>query len=90
MINRYAIGSGFPQPIRKIKKAPTDVIHPFKMGERLDNLSQKYYQDPTLSWIIMCANPQYFNELSIAYGDTVRIPMPLSRVMAAWNIDNEI
>lgn len=90
MINRYEIGSGFPQPVRKIIPAFTDVLHTLKMGERLDNLAYKYYQDPLLSWIIMCANPQWDNEFEIPFGTTLRIPYPLSRVMNAWQIDKDI
>lgn len=90
MINRYSIGSGFPQPTRKIIPSPTDILHPFKMGERIDNLAERYYSDPTLGWIIMCGNPQYDNELSVNIGDTIRIPYPLNRVTAAWGITNQI
>ena len=90
MINRYDIGTDFPQPKRLIQPAVTDILHPYKMGERLDNLSMKYYDDPTLGWIIMCANPEYYNELEIPFGINVRIPWPLSRVMLAWGIQNEI
>ena len=90
MINRYDISSDFPQPIRKILPAATDILHPFKMGERIDNLAEKYYNDPTLGWIIMCGNPIYDNELDIPFGVSVRVPFPLSRVLNSWQINNEI
>lgn len=90
MINRYDIGIDFPQPIRKITPAVTDILHPFKMGERIDNLSQKYYKNPTLGFIIMCGNVEYYNELEIPFGTKIRIPYPLSRVFSEWGIKNEI
>lgn len=92
MIDRYdtSVGSGFPQPIRKIIPAYTDIMHPFKMGQRIDNLAYKYYSDATLGWIIMCANPQYDNELEIPFGVNIRIPFPLNRVLRAWQINNDI
>ncbi len=90
MINRYDIGTDFPQPRRLIKPAVTDILHPFKMGERLDNLAEKYYNDPTISYIIMCANPDYYNELEIPFGSIVRVPWPLKRVLSAWGIQKEI
>ena len=90
MISRYSNGTGFPQPIRKIIPASTDILHPLVMGERLDNLAQKYYKDPTISWIIMCANPQWNNELAIPFGAILRIPFPLSRVLIAWGLQKQI
>lgn len=90
MINRYDNFSGFPQPIRKILPANTDIIHPFKMGERIDNLAEKYYNDVTLGWIIMSGNPNYDNEFEIPFGTQIRIPFPLSRVLKLWKINNDI
>ena len=62
MINRYDSNSNIPQPIRKVIPSGTDILHHFKMGERIDNLAEKYYNDATEGWIIMCANPEYDNE----------------------------
>lgn len=90
MASRYSISSAIPQPIRKIRPAATDILHPLKMGERIDNLAQKYYQDPTAGWIIMCANPNFDNELEIPIGTQVRIPFPLQRVFDDWMSSDEI
>jgi nucleoid-associated protein YgaU len=76
--------------MRKIKPSNGDVLHKLKMGERIDNLAQKYYKDPTLAWVIACANPEYDNEFEIPIGATVRIPYPLQRVWDGWLISNEI
>ena len=85
-INRYSLYKSFPQPIREIAPSPTDLIHVLSMGERLDNLAQKYYGDPMLVWVIMCANPEYANEFEIPFGKKVRIPYPLERVTSIWNL----
>ena len=79
-----------PQPLRKILPSPTDIAHPFKLGERLDNLAKKYYEDPTLAWVIMCGNPEFENEFDIPFGITLRIPFPLQRVFDSWMINNEL
>jgi hypothetical protein len=90
-VSRYVPNNSFvPQPIRKVVPSYTDVLHPLKMGERIDNLAYKYYKDPLLSWVIMCANPQYDNEFEIPYGVTIRIPYPLQRVFDAWLINDEV
>jgi hypothetical protein len=91
MSSRYSfIGGDVPQPIRKVLPAYTDVIHNLKLGERIDNLAFKYYKDPTLAWVIMCANPEFENEFDIPVGSPIRIPWPLQRVFTAWQIDDEI
>jgi len=60
------------------------------MGERIDQIANKYYNDPTLSWVIMCANPQYDNEFEIKIGDDIRIAYPLQRVFDSWMLSNEL
>jgi hypothetical protein len=60
------------------------------MGERIDTLAGKYYEDPTLGWVIMSANPQYENEFDIPFGVDLRIPFPLQRIFDAWLINSEI
>lgn len=89
-VSRYQINKNIPQPKRKIKFADTDIIHPFKLGERIDNLSEKYYGVNTEGWVIMCGNPEYDNEFAIPHGVDIRIPYPLQRVFDAWQISNEI
>jgi len=89
-ISRYSQNSLVPQPIRKIIPANTDILHPFKMGERIDNLAEKYYKDVTLGFVIMCANPEYDNEFEIPFNTFVRIPWPLQRVFDAWLIEDQI
>lgn len=88
--SRYAQDSSIPQPIRKVLPAVTDILHPLKMGERIDNLAYKYYQDTTLGWVIMSANPDWDNEFEIPFNTYVRIPFPLQRVFDSWLVETEI
>lgn len=74
---------------KKIIPSSQDILHTLVMGERIDNIANKYYGDPLLREIIMLANPEYYNEFEIPVGAKIRIPMPLSRVFAAWKIEGE-
>jgi len=89
MSNRYS-KYPFIQPTRKINFAVTDIYHTLKLGENLDELAYKYYKDPSLSWIIMCANPTFNFEWEIPISARLRIPFPLNRVFEQFGIENEI
>jgi len=89
-MSRYLLSNDFPQPIKKIIASSSDIIHTLKMGERIDNLAQKYYNDPLMGWVIMCANPEWENEFEIPFGSKIRIPYPLQRVFDSWKINNEL
>lgn len=88
--NRYFNSTTIPQPKRKILNAATDINHLLKIGERLDNLAFKYYDDPTLGWVIMCANPDFDNEFDIPFGTNLRIPYPLQRVFDSWLLSSDL
>ena len=46
--------------------------------DRLDKLSQKFYNSPTFGWLIMLANPlSGTNEFEIPNNFLLRIPFPL-------------
>ena len=89
MATRYLLGVSIPQPTRKIIPSQGDILHTLKMGERLDNLAQRFYKDPTLAWVILCANPEFDNEFEITTGTVVRVPFPLQRVFDAWLLQND-
>ena len=89
MASRYSKFS-FIQPKRSIAPAGTDILYTFKKNDNVDNLAQKYYEDPTLGWIIMCANPDHLMEFQIPIGAIIRIPMPLERVYKGWGDRVEI
>lgn len=58
-----------------ISPASTDVIYQFKGGDTLDSLANTFYGSPKFKWIILYANPQYYTEFDIKYGDSVIIPL---------------
>jgi len=45
---------------------------------RLDKLSQEYYNTPYFGWLIMLANPEYDYEYDIPSGVVIRVPYPLN------------
>ena len=86
MASRYSKRT-FIQPIRTISRANTDITYIFKQFDNIDTLADHYYHDVTLGWIIMCANPIYFNEFQIPKNVQLRIPMPLERVWPYLGLD---
>lgn len=44
------------------------------VGDTLDGVSYRYYNESALRWAILDANPQYRTEFDIAYGDIILIP----------------
>lgn len=80
----------FIQPIRKIAPSQLDIMYTMKAFDTIDNLAAEHYKDPNLSWIIMCANPDYFMEFDIKPGDIIRIPMPLENIWKQLGEKGEI
>lgn len=68
-----------PLPFIKILPKSTDKIIPYlKNRDRMDKLSQLYYNNPYYGWLIMSANPQYGGlEFDIPNNEFIRIPFPL-------------
>lgn len=64
-----------PEPLN-YETQKSDLIYQFKIGDRLDLLSKKFYDNPSYKWLILKANPQYFSELDIKHGDIIVIPNP--------------
>jgi hypothetical protein len=89
MATRYARWP-FIQPIRKISPAITDIPHTLSEFETIDQLALRYYKDPTLEWVIMCANPEHGLSFAIKPGTQLRIPFPLERVFNEWGLNNEV
>ena len=86
MLSRYAYYNQI-QPIRNIPIAATDIYVVFKQGDTIDKIAYNYYSNMGLNWIIMCANPIYFNEFQIPKNVQLRIPMPLERVWPYLGLD---
>jgi phage tail protein X len=58
-----------------IEKSIDDIYVVTSVGERLDLLAWKYYQDPELWWIISAANPELRKDsLYLEPGIQVRVP----------------
>jgi hypothetical protein len=89
-MNRYINQNNIfpPQPIRVILPMPSDILHTLKHGERIDNVAFKYYNDQTLAWLIMCANPHWGNEFEVPFGAVVRVPYPLVSVFTQWQLQD--
>jgi hypothetical protein len=70
----FKIVPGIDLPIKS-----TDKYHQYKKGkDRLDKLSQEFYNTPTFGWLIMTANPlSGTNEFEIPDNFILRIPYPL-------------
>jgi hypothetical protein len=48
--------------------------HVYVRGERLDQISQKYYNKPNLWWLITDYNPQITDILNIPAGTMLKVP----------------
>ena len=86
MLSRYSYSTQI-QPIRNIPVAATDIYVIYKQGDTIDKLAYNYYNSMGLNWIIMCANPTFFQEFEIPYNTELRIPFPLERVWPYLGID---
>jgi nucleoid-associated protein YgaU len=49
--------------------------HVYVQGERLDTLSNNYYNRPDFWWAILEANPQVSDPTNITPGTSLRIPL---------------
>jgi hypothetical protein len=65
----------------------TDIYAITTDGDRLDLLAQQFYGDPSLYWIISCANPDKINlgSLFIVEGTEIRIPVNLSSILNSYS-----
>jgi hypothetical protein len=68
-------------PVRPLPATPGAFFHTVVEGDRLDNLAQKYYQQPGKWWRICDANPAFMSPLALLGQDplvTVRFPLTLT------------
>jgi hypothetical protein len=74
-------GNVKPLPFIKIPQKSSDKIIPFFKGrDRMDKLSQSYYNNPYYGWLIMAGNPEYGGmEFDIPNNSFIRIPFPLKQ-----------
>lgn len=69
----------------------SDIYIISKDGDRLDNLSDQFYKDPDLWWIISKANPNKIKRDSffITPGLQIRIPMEIDFILEDFEKINE-
>jgi hypothetical protein len=83
---RYYRDNKYP----RIPLSENDIYVVTTIGDRFDLLSQQYYGDSSLWWIISIANedlPQ--NSLYIPVGSQIRIPLNYSDIITEYNIINQ-
>ena len=71
----FKIVPGIELPIKG-----TDKYHQYKKGkDRLDKISQEFYNSPLYGWLILQANPTVSSlEFEIPDNSYIRIPFPLT------------
>ena len=57
-------------------------------GDRYDTLSQEFYNDPTLWWIIATANSADRDTINITPGTQLRIPFAVSEILEKYESVN--
>ena len=74
-------------PFIKLEVKSTDYYEPFKQNRtRFDALSEKYYNVPYYTWLILQANPAIGGlEFTIRNGYQIRIPYPLESTLREYN-----
>ena len=73
----------------KYPEIPEDISDIYiitRIGERLDLLANKYYQNPDLWWVIMKANPNKLrrDSLLIKSGIQIRIPSDINSILISF------
>ena len=90
--NRYAIlkkpdGSIEPMSFVDLPVNTSDKYIFWSSGsDRLDKLSQKYYNNPFYDFLISYANNEYTNEFDIPDNALIRIPFPLERAIYDYEL----
>lgn len=84
---QHKIVPGLNLPVK-----PSDKFIQYKKGkDRLDKMSQEYYNTPLFGWIIMAANPSLGSiEFEIPDNSTLRIPFPLINTLQDYKREVEL
>jgi len=83
---RYYKDNKYP----RIPLSVNDIYVITTVGDRFDLLAQQYYGDPSLWWVISCANenlPQ--NSLYINEGTQIRIPSNPTEIITNYTFLNQ-
>lgn len=84
--NRYSklIENGLTKqmPYIKIRNRPTDKSHTWNKDiDRMDLISNRYYQSSNFDWLIKMVNAKYGDEYDIPDSAYIRIPYPLEPIL---------
>ena len=79
-------GEFTPLPFITINPKRSDKTVVYKTDrDRLDKMSQKYYNNPYYGWLILLANPQHGGlETNIPYGSILSVPFPLNATLQEY------
>jgi hypothetical protein len=85
--SEFKIVPGIEIPIKT-----TDKYFLYKKGkDRLDKISQEYYNTPTFGWLILLSNPFVGSiEFMIPNNSLLRIPFPLITTLQDYNRNIEL
>lgn len=73
-------------PYISISLRPSDDYVEWVMGDTtFDKLSELYYGNSVMGWLINLANPEHIDEYQIEDGTLIRIPLPFSEVEQEYN-----
>lgn len=73
-------------PFVRIPVKSTDKYPVYTIGKsRLDKMSLSFYGNPYHGWIILLANPEFRDEISISDGAILRVPYPLNQSKKDYN-----
>jgi hypothetical protein len=74
----------------EVPLSPNDIYVYTTQGDRFDTLSQQYYKDSSLWWVISIANTDKINQstLVVPEGLQIRIPANYSVIIQDFNIIN--
>lgn len=72
-----------------IQPQDSDIVIISNEADYLDALAYKYYNDPTLWWIIALANNLGKGRLSVAPGLQLRIPSNVNDIISQFNNLNQ-
>ncbi len=75
----------------EIPLSENDIYVYTTQGDRFDTLSQSYYGDSSLWWIISIANTDINNQssLNIPIGSQIRIPNNYNQIIETFNLINQ-
>jgi hypothetical protein len=70
----------------------SDIYVITEFGDRLDILSNQFYKDITLYWIIAIANPDVINfgSIYIEEGTQLRIPLNINQIINSYKSLNSV